>query len=508
MKFSSAYLLSASVLLSQLVAFPILDSLQHPLGSLFEATEKPYIETNQLQELITKKNLESKANDLYKSAEASLDAFGHPTRVIGSPGHHATISYILSKLKELEEFYEVSTQDFEALDGKVFDYSLLIDGEQPKSAAPMSMTPATKNKNPVNGPLVLVSGEGCDSQDYPLNVTGSIALVRRGKCSFGDKSILAGKLGALGVLIYNNEPGSISGTLGTPTDDSIATMRLSQEEGDVYIARLLKGEELPVTMYIDAEINKIKTTNIIAQSKQGDQENVVMLGGHSDSVSDGPGINDDGSGSLSILEVAQQLTNFQLNNSVRFAWWSAEEEGLLGSDYYVSQLSLEENFKIRLFMDYDMMASPNYAYQVYDANNVDNPKGSEELKNLYIDWYTAQGLNHTLIPFDGRSDYVAFIDNEIPGGGIAAGAEGVKTGSELDSFGGSKGEWYDHCYHQLCDDLSNVNYEAWITNTKLIAHSVATYSRSMENFPERELSASTTDLKKSRFKFHGSELII
>jgi aminopeptidase Y len=152
---------------------------------------------------------------------------------------------------------------------------------------------------------------------------------------------------------------------------------------------------------------------------------------------------------------------------VRFAWWAGEEEGLLGSDYYVANLPAEENAKIRLFMDYDMMGSPNFAYQIYDANNDDNPDGSGELKQLYIDWYESQGLNYTFIPFDGRSDYDGFIRNGIPGGGIATGAEGIKTAKEASQFGGVAGDWYDPCYHQLCDDVSNVNLTAWETNTRV-----------------------------------------
>jgi aminopeptidase Y len=179
---------------------------------------------------------------------------------------------------------------------------------------------------------------------------------------------------------------------------------------------------------------------------------------------------DDGSGSISVLEVAKQLTAFSVNNCVRFAWWAAEEEGLLGSDYYSTHLSPEENKKVRLFMDYDMMGSPNYAYQVYNATNDGNPVGSAELKDLYIDWYVSKGLNYTLIPFDGRSDYYGFLRAGIPAGGVATGAEGVKTEEEEEMFGGKAGDWFDPCYHQLCDDVSNVNMTAWEINTK-VCHS-------------------------------------
>ena len=340
----------------------------------------------------------------------------------------------------------------------------------------MSLTPPTPKKGVVRGPLVLVANVGCYESDYPSTVKGSIALIRRGSCGFGDKSALAGKAGAIAAVVYNNFPGSVSGTLGTPSKHHVATFGISNEDAQPLIERLETGEIIDSSAYMNAMVQKIGTTNIIAQTKGGDQENCVMVGGHSDSVTAGPGINDDGTGSLTLLEVATQLANYKVNNCVRFAWWAGEEEGLLGSDYYVSQLSEQENLKIRLFMDYDMLASPNYAYQIYNATNTANPVGSEELRNLYTKYYEAHGQNRTFIPFDGRSDYDAFIRNGIPGGGIATGAEGVKTKEEVDLFGGEEDEWYDHCYHQLCDDLDNLAYGAWVLNTKVIRSPISNES--------------------------------
>jgi aminopeptidase Y len=292
-------------------------------------------------------------------------------------------------------------------------------------------------------------------------------LIKRGTCPFGTKSELAGKSGAIAAVVYNNEKGSVSGTLGTPSPYHIATFGISQEDALPFIDELNNGTSVDAIAYMNAEVNSISTTNIIAQTVAGDPENCVMLGAHSDSVTEGPGINDDGSGTMTLLEIATQLTNFTVNNCVRFAWWAGEEEGLLGSDYYVSVLPSAENKKIRLFMDYDMLASPNYAYQIYNATNAVNPIGSEELRDLYIDWYEEQGLNYTFIPFDGRSDYDGFIRGGIPGGGIATGAEGIKTKEEVAMFGGKAGDWYDPCYHQLCDDIGNLNMTAWVLNTKV-----------------------------------------
>ncbi|KAF5870732.1 putative aminopeptidase y protein [Botrytis fragariae] len=505
---STLFLAAASLVTGAVIQQPIAEPSSQ---SLINEKHKPLIKSTSLQNDIKTKNLLKRANQLYKIAEESIPEYNHPTRVIGSKGHESTVDYIYSSIASLGDYYDISNQSFPAVVGNIFDYRLVLGDAVPKTATPMSLTPPTANKDAVFGPLVLVSNNGCDATDYPAEVAGSIALILRGTCSFGDKSANAGKAGAIAAVVYNNANGSLSGTLGAPNADHIATFGISDEEAAPYVEKLKNGESIDGSAFVDALVEEITTTNIIAQTKGGDANNCVMLGGHSDSVEAGPGINDDGTGTISLLEVATQLTNYKVNNCVRFGWWAGEEEGLLGSDYYVSQLSDEENLKIRLFMDYDMMASPNYAYQVYNATDAANPDGSEALRNLYTKWYKSHQLNYTYIPFDGRSDYDAFIKNGIPGGGIATGAEGVKTAVEVEMFGGKAGDWYDPCYHQLCDDLSNLALDAWLINTQLIAHSVATYAASFEGFPKRTLesvSAAAAKKVKEETKYHGPQLVM
>lgn len=332
----------------------------------------------------------------------------------------------------------------------------------------MSLTPPTKQHEPVYGKLLLVPNGGCSPSDFSRNLTGHIALIKRGTCSFGDKSANAGKAGADAAIIYNNENGTLAGTLGSPSPYHIATFGVSAAEAAPWVAALQNGTTgLDAIAYIDSTVDEIMTTNVIAQTTAGDPENCVMLGGHSDSVAAGPGINDDGSGTISLLEIATQLTKYEVNNCVRFGWWAGEEEGLLGSTYYAEQLSAAENQKIRLFMDYDMMASPNGVFQIYNSTNGADPAGSGELRVLYEDWYKEQGLNFTYIVFDGRSDYVGFLDAGIPSGGIATGAEGIKTKEEASIFGGEAGAQYDPCYHELCDDINNLDLTEWEANTKV-----------------------------------------
>ncbi|KAI1268827.1 hypothetical protein F5Y18DRAFT_372659 [Xylariaceae sp. FL1019] len=491
------------------LASTISGQLQQPLTSqdqlpLFtdKTASKPLIDTDELQASISIDSLLKRANDLYEIATVSEDQYGHPTRVIGSKGHRKTLEYVASEIDKLGDYYTYSTQPFPAVMGQVFQSRLVLGHDVPSSARPMSLTPPTAGKEPVYANVVLVDNVGCLASDYPAELNGSIAFIKRGKCSFGDKSELAGNAGAVAAIVYNSESGELSGTLNAVSHNHVATFGLSDVDAAPVIKKLQAGKTVDSIAFIDSIVETINTTNIIIQTKEGDPDNCVMLGGHSDSVGEGPGINDDGSGSLSLLEVATRLTQFSVKNCVRFAWWAGEEEGLLGSDYYVDTLSNEENEKIRLFMDYDMMGSPNFAYQIYNATNAVNPAGSEQLRDLYIDWYKQKGLNYTFIPFDGRSDYDAFIRNGIPGGGIATGAEGIKTEEEEAMFGGKAGDWYDPCYHQLCDDVGNVNATAWLINTQLIAHSVATYALSFDSFPKRE-STHANGLYESETTYHG-----
>lgn len=395
---------------------------------------------------------------------------------------------------------------------QVYESRLVIGDKVAKTAHPMSRTPATKHKEPVFARIALAKNQGCNAEDYADGAKGSIVFIARGGCSFGSKSRAAGEAGAVTAIIYNDEEGTVNGSLGEVSDDNVPTFGLGGIEAKQFLEALKDAKEpLDGISYIDADISTVKTTNIVAETTRGDQDNCVMLGGHSDSVGAGPGINDDGSGSLTTLEVAVQLAKFRVNNCVRLAWWSAEEEGLLGSSYYANSLSKEENGRIRLFMDYDMLASPNFAYQIYNSTNDVNPAGSEELRDLYIAFYESHGLNYTFIPFDGRSDYVGFLKTGIPSGGIATGAEAIKTDEEERMFGGKAGDWFDPAYHQLEDDVGNLNLTAWGVNSKLVAHTVGTYAASFEGYPKRvqkgEASAASAD-KEERFPYRGGSLIM
>lgn len=217
---------------------------------------------------------------------------------------------------------------------------------------------------------------------------------------------------------------------------------------------------------------------------------MVMLGAHTDSVEAGPGINDNGSGTIGLLAIARALTHFKLNNAVRFGWWTAEEFGLLGSEFYVNSLSEKELEKVRLYLNFDMIASPNYVNQVYDGDgstfNVSGPAGSGEIESLFQKFYDDLGWPHEPTEFDGRSDYDAFIQNGIPGGGIFTGAEVVKTEEQVKLYGGEAGKSFDPNYHGKGDTIENLHKGAYLLGARGAGYAAAEYARSTKSLPPKE----------------------
>ena len=213
-----------------------------------------------------------------------------------------------------------------------------------------------------------------------------------------------------------------------------------------------------------------------------------MAGAHLDSVPAGPGINDNGSGSAALLEIAQNLANHRPRNTLRFAWWGAEELGLLGSTAWVEQQAEAGTLgEVALYLNFDMIGSPNYFIGVYDADEssydapVVVPDGSIAIEDVFESFYTLVGEPYDDTEFSGRSDYQAFIENDIPSSGLFTGAEVQKTAEQAAVWGGTVGAQFDPCYHAACDDFDNVAMHALDVNTDAIAFAVLTFAYSTES---------------------------
>ncbi|MGW1713738.1 M28 family metallopeptidase [Streptomyces sp. NPDC002156] len=207
--------------------------------------------------------------------------------------------------------------------------------------------------------------------------------------------------------------------------------------------------------------------NLIADWPGGDPEQVIMAGSHLDSVTSGAGINDNGSGSAAVLEIALAVSRaqYQPTKHLRFAWWGAEELGLVGSRYYVNNLSAANRARIDGYLNFDMIGSPNPGYFVYD----DDPT----IEQTFKDYYAGLGVPTEIeTEGDGRSDHAPFKNVGVPVGGLFTGASNTKSAAQAAKWGGTSGQAFDRCYHSSCDTTANINDTALDRNSDAAAYAV------------------------------------
>jgi Zn-dependent M28 family amino/carboxypeptidase len=316
------------------------------------------------------------------------------------------------------------------------------------------------------------STSGCEPEDFAGFTAGNIALIQRGTCTFVVKVQNAEAAGAVAVLLFNQgdteaRVGLFSGSLGSQNQLTAPVLFTTYTLG-VELADAAALEVVNIELSIDAGTVATETFNILAETATGDPDHVVMLGAHLDSVPAGPGVNDNGSGSSTVLEIAKQFAACSPNNRVRFAWWGAEEWGLHGSQQWVEALSDDELARLALYLNFDMLASPNFVRYVHSGAG--GPEGSTLLYDAFLEWFDANELDTAGAGFAGNSDYHAFVTAGVPSGGLATGAGGSKSQSQARTFGGTAGQAYDLCYHQACDDQQNFNLEVLGQNGQATGH--------------------------------------
>lgn len=420
------------------------------------------------------------------------------SRASGGAGYDASVAYAEQVFRKAG--YQVSRQAFEFRTFLITTPSVLAQTAPAPGGDLPHRIMSYSGSGDVTAPASVPTGSafGCVVEDFgPANV-GTVALVSRGGgCSFGQKATNASDAGAAAIVMYNNIEGDLAGTLGNTFTLDFAAIGITQQLGEELVAKVPSG--LTLRVKTDTVRRSATTENLIAESRWGNPNNVVMVGAHLDSVAEGPGINDNGTGSAALLEVATQLRFFPTKNRVRFALWAAEEAGLVGSTHYVTNLPVAEREKISLYLNFDMVGSPNYVRFVYDGDNsayppgtgsAAGPPGSGAIEALFHDYFASQGLHSAETPFSGRSDYGPFIAAgvDIPSGGLFTGSEGLKTAEQAARYGGTAGVAYDPCYHQACDGIRNVSRKAVGEMSDAIAHAVITYAYDTRSL-SRPLSA-------------------
>jgi Zn-dependent M28 family amino/carboxypeptidase len=412
--------------------------------------------------------------------QAIADANGN-TRVSGSPGYDLSADYAAGVFRAAG--YNVTVQEF-LFQTFVSLAPPILQQVAPTAEEIVNSILSYSGSGDVTGTVTALPAPpadttpGCEATDFAGFPAGNIALISRGACTFAIKATNASNAGAIGVIIYNNAAGAINGTLGNDFTLNIPVTSVTQAVGQ----QLAATPGLVMRLKTDTFRGIATTSNIFAESRRGDPNNVVMVGAHLDSVNAGPGIQDNGSGSAAILEVAEQMAKVNPRNKVRFALWGAEEANLVGSTYYVNNLPAAELAKITLYLNFDMIGSPNHVFFIYDGDDSDavgagpGPAGSAQIEKLFEAYYTSAGLPYKGTDFSGRSDYGPFIAAGIPSGGLFTGAEGLKTPDEVVLWGGTAGQQYDPCYHLACDNYDNVNLFALDVNSDAVAYSTLQYA--------------------------------
>ena len=448
---------------------------------------------------------------LQKISDISTSHADEGFRALGTPGYEEAVEYVESTLEATGAFdvkrqaFDVESQDFGTVevvvDGEKVDVTTAEYTEgttEPLTDLPVALPVDDDNSDMAGGQL------GCQAGDFEDSAEGALVLVARGECAFGDKTKAATEAGAAAVIIYNNDKDNpdeeLNATLGGRMENSAPTVTATYnvgtdllekveaagsqagsqaglgqgaeetDEGNAEAGAEAEAAALTADFTLETEFVTEKTWNVIAETKAGDHDNVQMFGAHLDGVEEGPGVNDNGSGTAALLASAEALAEqpSEVDNAIRFGWWGAEEVGLVGSTEYVASLNNAELGKVKSYMNFDMIGSDNYIVGTLDSDGsdvpipdgVNVPEGSAELEKIFTDYFADIDQPNVGTDFSGRSDYQAFIDNGIPASGLFSGADGTKTAEEAEMFGGTVGEKHDTNYHQATDTIENVSRES------------------------------------------------
>jgi Zn-dependent M28 family amino/carboxypeptidase len=392
-------------------------------------------------------------------------------RAAGTPGYDRSAEYVAERLKEAG--YVVRLEEFEFPFFEDRTPPVLV-AQQADGGERAVRTLTNSGSGDVTGRLRAVnlqlgagppatSTSGCEAADFAGFERGAVALIRRGTCPFQTKVEHAVAAGAAGAVIMNEgtnaRTDAFSGLMNKPA--AIPVVGVSYERGrSLDIASRADGGTT-VRLAVDAVTGKRSTRNVLAETASRGNGTLIIVGAHLDSVPEGPGINDNGSGSAAVLEAALQLAPELAGTRarVRFAFWGAEERGLVGSRHHVGALSEEERRDIAVYINLDMVGSPNFAR--YVQGSAVTGKG---LAGMVRPQFLADLGEHDLAVEErtgGRfgSDDTAFSEKGVPTVGLYTGAGEPKSEAEAKLFGGAAGRPFDACYHLACDTTENIDRE-------------------------------------------------
>ncbi len=425
------------------------------------------------------------------------DANNH-SRAEGTPGYDASVDYVAQTLRD--KGFDVTTPEFEhlgvAAPGKP-TLTVAGRGYPVDQASLLTPTPAGGLRA---GTLRPEKSPGCAAADYGTKrVSGAIAVVDDTGCSVVDKQNTAVAEGAVGLLVVSN-PGAAGSPKGLFTPGYYRGLKVPVAVIDADADAALRRTDAPVLLTLDAKAAMVKSRNVVAQTKSGDAHNVVVAGAHLDTVVGSPGINDNGTGVAALLETATALgSQPKIANAVRFGFWGSEEGVLEGSANYVRSLNHDQLNDIALYLNFDLLGSPNAGFFTYDgdqsgqanpavpANTV--PTGSAGIERTLAGYLNFAGIRPADMPLGKASDYSPFLDAGVPIGGTTTGAAQRKSELQARLWGGTAGVAFDRNYHLPGDNIDNVDRDALAVMGPGVAFAVGTYAQSIggvNGVPTRE----------------------
>lgn len=375
------------------------------------ATFATYYSSNQ-EQVVTK--LETK---ILQSLDADamynhIKLLSKTPRVAGTQQEDAAVDYIKQQFDSYGYKSDVQAFTFNdytaphTIGLEVEDYSIKLD--------PQALEYSVSGK--VSGE-VIYAGLGQKKDLKKMDLTGKIVLLQRGVISFKEKMLNVAAKGAVGVIFFNNEPGTIMGSLGEPHGAFVPSVLVTQLEGETMVSHFKNNPGSIASLQIEgAKSEKNTSHNVIATkkpnlaNKEPETHDIVVIGAHHDSVAGAPGANDDASGTAMTLELARVLKTVPTDTEIRFITFGAEELGLIGSNHYVEQLSKEEINRIVANFNLDMVGSKDAGELILQT--VDNkPNLVTELAQE-----ASTELNGKPTPYNqgDSSDHVPFAKAGIP----------------------------------------------------------------------------------------------
>jgi Zn-dependent M28 family amino/carboxypeptidase len=432
-------------------------------------------------------------NKLQEIADAN-----NKSRADGTPGYDASVDYVAQTLRD--KGFDVMTPEYERL-------GVVSPGRPTLTAAGRAypVDQASLLTRTPRGGLRLVTlrpqkPAGCSAADYGTKpMANAIAVVDDNGCSIVDKQNIAVANGAEGLLVVSS-PGASGSPRGLFTPGYYRALKVPVAVIDAETDRALRRTSATVLLTLDAEAAMVKSRNVVAQTKTGDTHNVVVAGAHLDSVAKSPGINDDGSGVAALLETAAALgATPQVTNAVRFGFWGSEEAVLAGSTKYVDGLKPDQLDDVALYLNFDLLGSPNAGFFTYDGDQSGQPNpavpaktvptGSAGIERTLAGYLNLAGIRPADMPLGKASDYSPFLDAGVPIGGVTTGAAQRKTEVQARLWGGIAGVPFDRNYHLRSDTVDNVSRDALAVTGPAVAFAVGTYAQSIEGVngvPTRE----------------------